>query len=99
MEGIRRSGRPSVPHGDEPESRIAAAEVAEPAGGRVARLFALVQEFDDDNDRPVREVVAYGMALPSGHTMTVTPSGAGIHTWQSPHSASRRLGSELVWLV
>jgi hypothetical protein len=58
----------------------------------MARMFALVQEYDDEDEQPVREIVAYGMAL------TVPPSGAGLSKWQSPDSASRRTGAELVWL-
>ncbi|MFC5749359.1 hypothetical protein [Actinomadura rugatobispora] len=94
MDGIHESEPSFVYHVDD----RAAAEVAELAGGAVARMFALVQEYDDDNEQPVREVVAYGMELPGGLVMTVPPSGAGLSKWQSPDSASRRTGAELVWL-
>lgn len=99
MEGIHRSEQPPVCHGDErDENRAAVAEVVALGGGWVARLFALVRERDDDHDLPVREIAAYGMALPDGRVMTAWPSGSGVCMWRSPESASRRLGSELVWL-
>ncbi|XVQ12810.1 hypothetical protein ACQP1W_09710 [Spirillospora sp. CA-255316] len=99
MDGVHESELSPVYHVGDPDGKRAAAEVARLAGGEAARMFALVEEYDDDNEQPVREIVAYGMALPGGHVMTVPPSGAGLFKWQSPQSASRRLGSELVWLV
>jgi len=93
----RRSGRPCV--------RSAAGRdvdqtaVTGPPHGQTARSFALVQEADDDDGTPVREVAAYGTALPDGRVATLGPSGMSIYFWQSPESASRRLDSEPVRLV
>ncbi|RAY13297.1 hypothetical protein DPM19_19615 [Actinomadura craniellae] len=96
MDGIRGSEQPPVYHERDPAG--AGADAADPDRAGTARLFMLVQEDTDDNDVPVRDVVAYGMALPGGHVLTVHPSGRGISNWRSPESASRRLDSELVWL-
>jgi hypothetical protein len=46
----------------------------------------------------VREVVAYGIALPNGSVATVGASGRGFAQWASLDSASERMCSELVWL-
>lgn len=92
-EDVPGLGRPPVRH---EEGRAAAAGLG---GGRVARLFALVREADDDDGTPVREITAYGMALPDGRVMTTEASGTGVYFWQSPESASRRMDSELIWLA
>jgi hypothetical protein len=97
MEGVHESEQSPVYHVDDPdESR--AAEVAELTGGKAARMFALVQEWDDDNVQPVRKVVAFGIALPNGAVATVGASGWGFAHWASLDTASRRMCSELVWL-
>lgn len=62
------------------------------------RLFVLVQEGVDEDDVVVREVVAYGIALPGGAAATVPARGNGFGRWISPETASRRLCSELVWV-
>ncbi|MEU0482952.1 hypothetical protein ABZ260_27660 [Streptosporangium sp. NPDC006013] len=68
------------------------------------RMFALVQEFDEDDEDDERdgprspEVVAYGLALPDGTAATVTRSGYGFGRWTNAHRAAHRLGSDLVWL-
>lgn len=62
------------------------------------RLFALIHESDDENDRLVREVRAYGIALPGGSAATVGATGSGWGHWRSADSASWRTGSDLVWL-
>ncbi|MFI0373300.1 hypothetical protein ACH35V_36035 [Actinomadura sp. 1N219] len=64
----------------------------------VPRLFMLVREDLDEDDEVVREVVAYGIALPGGAAATVAARGSGFGRWISPESASRRLCSELVWV-
>jgi hypothetical protein len=69
--------------------------VAELCGGELPKLFALVQEFDEE-DAVVREIVAYGIAMPDGSAATC--KGPTFARWQSAESASRRLCSELVWL-
>ncbi|TYB46728.1 hypothetical protein [Actinomadura chibensis] len=62
------------------------------------RLFVLVQEDLDEDYAVIREVVAYGIALPGGAAATVFARGGGFGRWISPESASRRLHSELVWV-
>ncbi|MFD0857290.1 hypothetical protein ACFQ07_34115 [Actinomadura adrarensis] len=94
MEGVQESEHASVYH--DPEM---SAVVAECCGGEMPRLFALVREFDDENDQPVREVVAYGIALPNGGAATVGASGRQFGKWASPDAASLRMNSELVWLA
>lgn len=72
--------------------------------GGSPRVFALVQEFDEDDEtgeggeEVVTEVVAYGLALPDGTAATVGLIGHGFGRWRSPYSAASRLHSDLVWL-
>lgn len=72
--------------------------------GEPPRVFALVQEFGEDDETGeggeeiVTEVVAYGLALPDGTAATVGLIGHGFGRWRSPYSAASRLHSDLVWL-
>jgi hypothetical protein len=81
--------------------RAALENVGDPApsgsAGRPPRLFALVQEDEDENNRVIWEVMAYGMVLPNGSAATVGSAGTGFGSWRSPESASRHTYSELVW--
>jgi hypothetical protein len=65
--------------------------------GGPPRLFALVQEDEDEHEEVVRQVTAYGIELPGGEAATV---GAvhGWGRWLSADSASEWTGSDLVWL-
>ncbi|QFG25016.1 hypothetical protein [Actinomadura sp. WMMB 499] len=85
MDDIHESELPTVYHALEVDERD------------VPRLFLLVQEDLDDADAVVREVVAYGIALPDGAAATVSLRGSGFGRWLSPESAARRLRAELVW--
>ncbi|MFI6454855.1 hypothetical protein ACIBF6_25215 [Streptosporangium amethystogenes] len=81
-----------------PESACASARLPT---DDLPRMFALVQEFDEDDERDgpsSPEVVAYGLALPDGTAATVTRNGYGFGRWTNAHRAARRLGSDLVWL-
>jgi hypothetical protein len=93
MDGVHDTERLPVYH--DPEL---GAIVAELWPGGPPRLFALVYEGDDENDQIVREVMAYGIALPNGSAATVGAAGSGWGRWRSACSASRRTGSDLVWL-
>ncbi|GAA4185401.1 hypothetical protein GCM10022252_15730 [Streptosporangium oxazolinicum] len=71
--------------------------------GDLPRMFALVQEFyeDDEGEEDVEsftEVVAYGLALPGGTVATVAANGSEFGRWTSAHNAARRLHTDLVWL-
>lgn len=66
--------------------------------GDLPRMFALVQEFDEDDGESLTEVVAYGLALPDGTAATVGANGHGFGRWTNPHRAAWRLRSDLVWL-
>lgn len=55
-------------------------------------------EDDQENDRTVREVMAYGIELPDGAAATVGVAMPGGGRWLSADSASRRMNSDLVWL-
>ncbi|MER5627163.1 hypothetical protein [Streptosporangium sp. NPDC002544] len=108
MEQHAGSDQPSVCHDPDfdercpqttgPESAYASARVPP---DDLPRMFALVQEFDEDDERDgprSPEVVAYGLALPDGTAATVTRSGYGFGRWTNAHRAAHRLGSDLVWL-
>jgi len=93
MDGVHDTERPPVYH----ELELGAI-VAELWPGGPPRLFALVWEGDDENDQIVREVTAYGIALPNGSATTVGPAGSGWANWRSANSACWRMDSDLVWL-
>lgn len=95
MDGIHKSELSSVYHEAVPDDGALAEELWE---GNPPRLFALVQEDYGEDDSVIHEVVAYGIALPSGSATTFLASGEGIGRWISPESASRRLDSELIWV-
>jgi hypothetical protein len=70
--------------------------------GNPPRMFALIQEWDDDEDEDLveREVVAYGSALPDGSATTMGPRGHGlVGHFESPGAASVTHCSDLVWLT
>ncbi|MEU7988870.1 hypothetical protein AB0B56_28800 [Streptosporangium canum] len=69
----------------------------ETSTGGLPRMFALVQEFDED-DEIVTEVMAYGLALPEGGAATVGVAASGFGRWISADSAASRLGCDLVWI-
>lgn len=85
MDDVHESEQSSVYHATDGE-------------GRAPRLFILVREDFDEDDVVVREVVAYGIALPDGAAATIPAKGNGFGRWISPQSASRRLHSDLVWI-
>jgi hypothetical protein len=62
------------------------------------RLFALIQETDDEDGQVAPTVTAYGIALPDGPATTVGAAGTGWGLWLSADSACRRTGSDLLWL-
>lgn len=93
MDDVRESEQPSVYHESE-----TAAIVAElwPAGP--PRLFALIQEDEDEHEQVVRTVAAYGIELPGGEAATIGEAVPGWGRWLSAGNARRRMFSELVWL-
>ncbi|WP_326638024.1 hypothetical protein OG884_28815 [Streptosporangium sp. NBC_01755] len=108
MEHHAGSDQPSVRHDPDfdercprstgPESAYASARMPT---GDLPRMFALVQELDEDDERgraSSPEVVAYGLALPDGTAATVSRNGYGFGRWTNAHRAAHRLGSDLVWL-
>ncbi|REE98732.1 hypothetical protein [Thermomonospora umbrina] len=99
MEGVHESEPSSVYHAHDAQVNPAAVAEVVALGGGAARMFALVQEWGDEGEPVMREVVAYGMELPGGRAMTVSPSGSGLGCWRTPQSACRRLASDLVWLL
>lgn len=93
MDDVRESEQPSVYH--ESETAAIMAELW-PAGS--PRLFALVQEDEDEHEQVVRTVTAYGIELPGGEAVTIGAAMPGWGRWHSAGSARRRMFSELVWL-
>lgn len=94
MDDVHESERLPVYH--DPRTDALVAELW-PAGP--PRLFALVDEDEDENDEVVREVMAYGIALPDGAATTVGATGVGWASWLSADSAFEWMGgSDLIWL-
>ena len=83
-------------HGSEQSSVYHAGDAGTSACGH-PRAFVLVREELDADDSVVREVVAYGIALPDGGAATVPAEGCSFGRWLSPESAARRLDAEVVW--
>ncbi|MFJ2033855.1 hypothetical protein [Streptosporangium sp. NPDC087985] len=86
------------PQNTDPERACASAHMPT---GDLPRMFALVQEFDEDDEddgQSSREVVAYGLVLPDGTAATISRNGNGFGRWTNAHRAARRLSSDLVWL-
>ena len=91
MDDVHDTERSPVYHDDD-ELRTIVAELW-PAGP--PRLFALVQEDEDEDEQLVRHVMAYGIELPGGEAATV---GAVPGHWPSADSASECVGSDVLWL-
>ncbi|MBE1534381.1 hypothetical protein [Actinomadura algeriensis] len=87
MDGVHGSEQSSVYHGEGPGT----------SGGGRPRAFVLVREGLDADDAVVREIVAYGIALPDGGAATVPAEGCSFGRWISPESAARRLDAEVDW--
>lgn len=85
--------------GRDPQSTVSkrACKGACMPSGDLPRMFALVQEFDEDDGESLTEVVAYGLALPDGTAATVGANGHGFGRWTNAHRAAWRLRSDLVW--
>lgn len=106
MEHHAGSDQPSVCNGPDFGERCPRntdPECAHALTGDLPRMFALVQEFYEEDEgeedgESVTEVVAYGLALPGGTVATVGANGNEFGRWTSAHSAARRLHSDLVWL-
>jgi hypothetical protein len=93
MDDVRESEQPSVYHESE-----TAAIVAElwPAGP--PRLFALIQEDEDEHEQAVRTITAYGIELPNGEATTIGDATVCLGRWNSAGNACQGMYSELVWL-
>lgn len=96
--GSKQSPARHAPDFDERCPQSTDPECAHTPAGDLPRMFALVQEFYEDDGESFTEVVAYGLALPGGTAATVGATGHGFGRWTSAHSAARRLHSDLVWL-
>ncbi|GAA4240777.1 hypothetical protein GCM10022254_66830 [Actinomadura meridiana] len=92
MDDIQESELMPVYHAD------VAKWAVELGGGVAPRLFALVREDLGEGDAVLDELVAYGIVMPDGSAATVPLSGHWFARWLTPESASRRMGSEVVWL-
>lgn len=61
--------------------------------GRLPQLFALCEDEDEDHLGAVR---AWGLSLPDGTAVTVTPGSFG--RWSSARRAARIHDADLVWI-
>jgi hypothetical protein len=101
MDDIQDSEHPPVYHADDQDTSPDDAELLRKHwAGNPPRLFALIQEFEDDEDEDQieREIVAYGIMLPDGSATTVGAGGSGFGRFGSAIAASDTYYSDLVWL-
>lgn len=62
------------------------------------RRFVLIDDYDDEDGSPHRELALYGLAFADGGCATLRLNGMPHGKWPCPEHVACRLGFDLIWL-